>query len=224
MLLSPSSYWWAIECYKRNARKCPLYALPFELLVKIREYMDPIEKMCFALSSAKLFKTFSSITVPTNSIGDTQIGVYVRRLRDDFYRHVRDRSKIWCVHCADYHHASSLLGNTLSSSPWDRMCYSSLQLCPHWSLSLDSLKARIARSKVVEEGMYLDLRCSSCNSSFNATRRMFRNMVAITHEPRTREYVLRISIQINFEKERARPPIQKAVKIYEPSVLQHVYI
>jgi len=72
--------------YKINVKRSPLYALPYEVLAHIRGYLDHTEKICFALSGAKLFESFPSIIVPENKVGDTKINVYLRLLRDDFYR------------------------------------------------------------------------------------------------------------------------------------------
>ena len=187
--------------YKINAKTSPLYALPYEVLAHIRGYLDPTEKTCFALSGAKFFETFPSITVPEDKVGDTKIGVYLRLLRDDFYREAHKRPGIWCVYCADVHKDTHFTESMLCRPRQERKCSSTLRLCPHRSYSLDYLRDKVERAVSLRgrQAMYFSLRCYTCETELKKSQIYFTNC-AVTYDKTSGDYVMGSDITIGFSK------------------------
>jgi hypothetical protein len=212
MSLRKLSASWAIKCYEKNAKRSPLYALSYEILVIIQEYMDPTDQVCFAISSVKLLRIFRQITVIQDSFGDTSIGVYLRFMRDDFYNlNIRKQRRIWCVHCADRHHESSFIDKMLRVPRWDRKCRSSLKLCPHMSSSLVQLKSKMA--KFITSGAkpdYLNIRCDSCYNGSDDSKPIQVYTTSLEKDATTGEYILRSFIHINFKEKDKSAPYNKA--------------
>ncbi|KAI4952493.1 hypothetical protein J4E91_002964 [Alternaria rosae] len=206
-----SSVSWAERCYKINAKRSPLYALPYEVLAHIRGYLDHTEKICFVLSGAKLIETFPFITVQEDKVGDIRIGVYVRLLRDDFYKEAHKQSGTWCVYCADVHEDPRFVGKMLCYLPRDRRCSPTLKLCSHWSYSLKSLKANVARAASFRgrQAMHLGLRYYTCETGLEESR-IYSNGRRVTYDRISGDYILRSLIVINFAKVEASDLYTKA--------------
>jgi len=191
----------AEERYKINAKRSPLYALPYDVLAHIRGYLDHTEKICFALSGAKFIENFPSITVPEDKVGDTKIDVYLRLLRDDFYREAHKRPGIWCVYCADVHKDTRFIGKMLCRPRQERKCSSTLELCSHRSYSLDYLRAEVERAVSLRgrKATYLDLQCCTCETELKKSH-IYLTICDVTYDQTSGDYIMRSDMTMGFSK------------------------
>jgi len=178
--------------------------------------LDHTEKTCFALSGAKFLETFPSITVPEDNVGDTKINVYLRLLRDDFYREAHKRPGIWCVYCADVHKDTRFIGSMLCRPRQERKCSSTLKLCSHRSYSLEYLRAQVERAVYLRgrQAMYLDIQCYTCKTDLKKSH-IYLSSCAVTYDQTSGDYIMRSGITMGFSKAKGLNLHTKARRILQ---------
>ncbi|EDU43109.1 predicted protein [Pyrenophora tritici-repentis Pt-1C-BFP] len=70
--------------YRKNTRSCPLYTLPNEIVERIREYLDEVDRSCLALSTSKYLEALCPKGLAIDQKSSAPLSDRIKR--DHFYK------------------------------------------------------------------------------------------------------------------------------------------
>jgi hypothetical protein len=149
----------SLSAYAKNAISSRLYAIPHEIIVNIAQQLNNEQKISFALSSVKIYKTLHDAKlIPVHISSTAKAELEKKFKRDEFYANrlrlfvtTKIRKQAWCAAC-DRLHPLRQFPRTLSSLSTPReqkLCFSAYKgglamLCRcRTLLSFDDVKAWI---------------------------------------------------------------------------------
>ncbi|KAI1516268.1 hypothetical protein L13192_04846 [Pyrenophora tritici-repentis] len=124
--------------YRKNTRSCPLYTLPNEIVERIREYLDEVDRSCLALSTSKYLEALCPKGLAIDQKSSAPLSDRIKR--DHFYKSRtqwldRKLGFLWCVSCASSHSRKNYPDHTTSLPRHLRICFEKLdgpfRICPH---------------------------------------------------------------------------------------------
>jgi hypothetical protein len=178
-----SLLWRRVNPDNRNKRALSgLHLLPSELLLVVRDHMEPADAVCLALTCKDLFRLINyQLAVIYNVRRATGLGTPFRghlseailhqqtfsatgrldRDRLNYMSSTEDESLFSCSTCFTFHRFYLFSESQRTNEPSQRICLAAeprLRLCDHWELSFQELRRR-RRASICESTPKPNYRC-----------------------------------------------------------------
>jgi hypothetical protein len=160
------------SAYAENSRDCRLYTIPHEIIMNIAQSFNDEQKISFALSSAKMYRTLGDAKlIPVHISGTAKAELQKKLKRDKFYANrmrlfitTKVGRKAWCAACAGLHPLRRFppVIYPLSNSREQQLCFSVIDgglklVCRCCTLlTYDDVKAWIVARKSSHNSRHYD--------------------------------------------------------------------